>query len=107
MRLGLSSDDFNPFGNMSHSYSMWPIILVPYNLPSWKCMKEPFLMMSLLILGPHSPGREIDLYLRPLIDELKELWHDGIETYDVSIGQHFKMHAAILWTMNDFPVYEM
>ena len=36
-------------------------------------MKEPFLMMSLLILGPHSLGREIDVYLRPLIDELKEL----------------------------------
>ena len=107
VRLGLSSDGFNPFGNMSHSYSMWPVILVPYNLPPWKCMKEPFLMMSLLIPGPHSPGKEIDVYLRPLIDELKELWHDGIETYDVSIGQYFKMHAAILWTINDFPAYGM
>ncbi|RVX00750.1 hypothetical protein CK203_026403 [Vitis vinifera] len=107
VRLGLSSDGFNPFGNMSHSYSMWPIILVPYNLPPWKCMKEPFLMMSLLIPGPHSPGKEIDVYLRPLINELKELWHDGIETYDVSIGQYFKMHAAILWTINDFPAYGM
>ena len=37
--------------------SMWPVILVPYNLPPWKCMKEPFLMMSLLIPGPHSPGK--------------------------------------------------
>ncbi|KAL6333794.1 hypothetical protein AAG906_028980 [Vitis piasezkii] len=81
VRLGLSSDGFNPF--------------------------EPFLMMSLLIPGPHSPGKEIDVYLRPLIDELKELWHDGIETYDVSIGQYFKMHAAILWTINDFPAYGM
>ena len=55
--------------------------------------------MSLLIPGPHSLGREIDVYLRSLIDELKELWHDGIKTYD------FKMHATILWTINNFPVY--
>ncbi|XP_057481452.1 uncharacterized protein LOC130768417 isoform X1 [Actinidia eriantha] len=32
MRLGLAVDGFNPFGNMSNSYSMWPVILVPYNL---------------------------------------------------------------------------
>lgn len=53
-------------------------------------------MMSLLILGPHSLGREIDVYLHPLIDELKELWHDDTDTYDVSIGQYYKMHATIL-----------
>ena len=39
VRLGLATDGFNPFGNMSNSYSMWPVILVPYNLPPWKCMK--------------------------------------------------------------------
>ena len=32
--LGLAIDGFNPFGNKSDSYSMWPIILVPYNMPS-------------------------------------------------------------------------
>ncbi|GKE49533.1 reverse transcriptase domain-containing protein [Tanacetum coccineum] len=26
VRLGLSADGFNPFGNLSQSYSMWPII---------------------------------------------------------------------------------
>ena len=40
VRLGLATDGFNPFGNMSNSYSMWPVILVPYNLPPWKCMKS-------------------------------------------------------------------
>ena len=33
VRLGLASDGFNPFDNVSNSYSMWPVILVPYNLP--------------------------------------------------------------------------
>ncbi|KAL0324726.1 UNVERIFIED_CONTAM: hypothetical protein Scaly_2439700 [Sesamum calycinum] len=39
VRIGLASDGFNPFGNMSTSYSIWPV-LVPYNLPPWMCMKD-------------------------------------------------------------------
>ncbi|WMV19289.1 hypothetical protein MTR67_012674 [Solanum verrucosum] len=105
IRLGLATDGFNPFGNMSTSYSMWPVILAPYNLPPWKCMKDPLMIMSLLIPGPQAPGKDIDVYLRPLIDELKELWNDGVETFDASTGKCFKMHAAILWTINDFPAY--
>nr|GFC85192.1 hypothetical protein [Tanacetum cinerariifolium] len=34
VRLGLAADGFNPFGNLSQSYSMWPVILTTYNLPS-------------------------------------------------------------------------
>ena len=33
VRLGLVADGFNPFGNMSLSYSMWPVVLKTYNLP--------------------------------------------------------------------------
>ena len=74
VRLGLATDGFNPFGNMSTSHSTWPVILMPYNLPPWKCMKDPYFMMTLLIPGPRSPGNELDVYLQPLIVELKELW---------------------------------
>ncbi|KAL3358884.1 hypothetical protein AABB24_015793 [Solanum stoloniferum] len=105
IRLGLATDGFNPFGNMSTNYSMWPVILFPYNLPPWKCFTDPFMMMSLLIPGPQAPGKDIDVYLRPLVDELKELWSDGVETFDASTGEYFKMHAAVLWTINDFLAY--
>ena len=105
--LGLSIDGFNPFGNMSNSYSMWPVILYPYNYPPWKCMNMEFSMMSLLILGPISPRKDIDLYLQPLVDELKELWEIGVETYDASKGENFQMRATLLWTINDFPAYGM
>ncbi len=105
VRLGLATDGFNPFGNMSTSYSMWPVIVMPYNLPPWKCMKEQFCMLSLLIPGKTAPGKEIDVYLRPLIDELKELWKDGVQTYDASSGSTFRMRAALMWTINDFPAY--
>ncbi|KAF7114877.1 hypothetical protein RHSIM_RhsimUnG0071800 [Rhododendron simsii] len=105
VRLGMATDGFNPFGNMSTSYSMWPVIMVPYNLPPWKCMKEPFCFMSLLIPGPSAIGRDIDVYLRPLVDELKVLWKDGVRTYDASTEQYFTMRACFLWTINDLPAY--
>ncbi|XP_028051875.1 uncharacterized protein LOC114256424 [Camellia sinensis] len=105
VRLGLATDGFNPFGNMSTSYNMWPVILMPYNLPPWRCMKAPFFMMSLLIPGRNQPGIDIDFYLRPSIDELKELWENGVMTYDASTEQTFRMYAAVMWTINDFTAY--
>ncbi|XP_042974577.1 uncharacterized protein LOC122306207 [Carya illinoinensis] len=105
VRLGLASDGFNPFNNMSRPYSIWPVLLVPYNLPPWLCMKEPYTMLSLLIPGPKSPGNDIDVFLRRLLDELKELWEEGIRTYDAYSKQHFMLHATLLWTINDFPAY--
>ena len=74
VRLGLASDGFNPFSDMSNAYSMWPIMVVLYNFPSWMCMKQPFIFISMLIPGLKALGNENDVYLRPLIDELNELW---------------------------------
>ncbi|GJX36741.1 uncharacterized protein Tco_0248298, partial [Tanacetum coccineum] len=51
VRLGLATDGFNPFSNLSSLHSTWPVFLVPYNLPPWKCMKDPFMLMSMLISG--------------------------------------------------------
>ena len=47
-------------------------------------MKRPSFMLSLVIPGPFSPGNDIDVYSQTLIEELKELWDVGVETYDVS-----------------------
>ncbi|XP_042962378.1 uncharacterized protein LOC122296641 [Carya illinoinensis] len=105
VRLGLSADDFNPFGNMSISYSTWPVMLVPYNLPPWMCMKRSSFMLSLIIPGPSSPSMNIDVYLEPLISELKELWEVGAPTYDVCSKEIFTMRAVLMWTINDFPAY--
>ena len=33
VRLGLASDGFNPFGSFNQHYSVWPVVLIPYNLP--------------------------------------------------------------------------
>ena len=82
---------------------MWPVILIPYNLPPWLVMKEPYFMLSLLILSPYQPGNEIDIYLKPLVDELKELWEEGVETYGAYNKEHFQMRATLLWTIHDYP----
>ncbi|GJY86540.1 hypothetical protein Tco_0500566 [Tanacetum coccineum] len=83
---------------------MWPVILTTYNLPLWLCMKESYLMLMLLIPDPTSPGKDINVYLRPLINDLKDLWAlKGVKTIDVATGQTFNMRAMLLWTINDFP----
>ncbi|KAI9159740.1 hypothetical protein LWI28_001464 [Acer negundo] len=105
VRLGIAIDGFNLFGNMSNSYSMWPVFIVLYNLPLWKCMKDPFFIMSLLIPRPKASGNDIDVYLQPLINELKELWDVGVNTYDAAARQNFCLRAVVLWTINDFPTY--
>ena len=62
-------------------------------------------MLSLLIPSPYAPRRDIDVYLRPLVEELKDLWQEGVETFDVSTGENFCLHACVLWTINDSPAY--
>ncbi|XP_062013496.1 uncharacterized protein LOC133729885 [Rosa rugosa] len=105
VRLGLAADGFNPFRTMSIAHSTWPVVLIPYNLPPWMCMKQPFFSLSTLIDGPKGPGNKIDVFLQPLIEELKELWHEGVPTYDASTNQMFNLRAMLLWTINDFPAY--
>ena len=72
--LAMVADGFNPFGSLSSTHSVWPIVLVTYNLPPWLCMKRIFCLLSLLIPGPKQLGNCIDVYLEPLVNELKLTW---------------------------------
>ena len=105
VRLGLATDGFNPFGHLSSVYSCWPVIIVPYNLPPSLCMKREFSMLTVLIPGPKGPSKDIDLYLQPLVDELKELWLNGVSTYDSHSKTIFNLKAMLMWGIHDFPAY--
>ena len=70
IKLGIATNGFNRFGNISTYYSMWPVFVLPYNLPPWACMDQSNFMMSLLILGPESPGKDFDVFMEPLVEEL-------------------------------------
>ena len=71
------------------------------------CSKEQYLFMSVLVPGPKNPKQKIDVFLQPLIAELRMLWEVGVETWDNSLKQNFRMRAALMWTVSDFPAYSM
>ena len=74
IRFGLATDGMNPFGNLSTNHSCWPVILFIYNLSPGLCMKRKYMMLSMMISGPKQPGNDIDVYLKPLDEDLKLLW---------------------------------
>ncbi|XP_023758264.1 uncharacterized protein LOC111906726 [Lactuca sativa] len=82
LRLALSADGINPHKSLSSKRSCWSVILITYNLPPYLCMSRKFMMLTLLISGPNQPGNNIDVYLAPLIENLKLLWETGVETFD-------------------------
>jgi hypothetical protein len=97
------TDGFTPFGDNASSYSCWPVFAIPYNLPPSLCMKYEFMFLYLIIPGPGHPGPKFNVMLRPLINELKELWVE-VEAYD-SYKQKFTLWVAYLWSIHDFMAY--
>ena len=59
-------------------------------------------MMVLLIPGPSSPGKDFDVFLKHLVDDLLELWK-GVDAYDAKTEKSFKLHATVLWCIHDYP----
>ena len=107
MRLGLCTDGFQPFGQLGQQYSSWLVILTVYNFPPWLCMKETSMFLTVLVPGPRNPKHKLDVFLQPLIAELKELWDVGILAYDISMKQIFQLRAALMRTISDFLGYAM
>ncbi|XP_060210438.1 uncharacterized protein LOC132637354 [Lycium barbarum] len=107
IRLGLCADGFTPFFVSATPYSCWPVFLTPYNLPPEMCMTSPYIFLNTVISGPRNPKILIDVSLQPLIDELKQLWCEGVVTYDVSTKSIFILRASLMWIVNDFSAYGM
>lgn len=42
-----------------------------YNLSPMLCMKRKYMLLSMMISNPRQPGKDIDIYLKLLIDDLK------------------------------------
>ncbi|XP_019083890.1 PREDICTED: uncharacterized protein LOC109125847 [Camelina sativa] len=71
------------------------------------CMKREYLFLSILVPGRNHPKRSLDIFLRPLIEELQELWVYGVQAFDVSTKQNFNLKAVLMWTISDFPALGM
>jgi len=55
-------------------------------------MKQSSFILSMIILGKKAPRNDIDVYLHPLIENLKELWSIAIKTFDSYGNKVFDMH---------------
>ena len=87
----------NPFGNLSNNHSSWLVLLVIYNLPPTLCMKCKYMMLCMMISGPKQPENDINVYLNPLIEDLKLLWNDGVDVFDAFKNESFRLHAMLFY----------
>ncbi|KAG8497195.1 hypothetical protein CXB51_008575 [Gossypium anomalum] len=62
---------------------------------SMDCMKQSSFILSMIIPGEKGPENDIDIYLQPLIEELKQLW-SGVETYDVRVLKDVMLVLVVL-----------
>ena len=53
------------------------------------------MLLSLLILGPRQPDNNLDVYLAPLIEDLKLLWEVGIEAFDAYQQEFFALKVVL------------
>ena len=47
-------------------------------------MQRNNIFLTLIIPGPNYPGKNMNVYMQPLKDELQEAWDNGIKTYDAA-----------------------
>lgn len=108
VRLQISCDGICPFKLHRSTWAAWPVLVSLLNLPPWLITKKFFTMLTLLIPGKYQVAFEhFDVWIRPLIDELKTLWR-GVTAYDViapESNRTFKLRADVLYTTHDFPGY--
>jgi len=62
-------------------------------------------MLSLMVSRPRQPENDINVYLSPLVEDLKMLWEEGIDVFDRYTGFTFKLHAMLFCTINEFLAY--
>nr|AAR89888.1 putative transposase [Oryza sativa Japonica Group]ABF97555.1 transposon protein, putative, CACTA, En/Spm sub-class [Oryza sativa Japonica Group] len=66
--------------------------------------KRKYIMMPIIIQGPKQPGNDIDVYLRPLVEDLKLLWKkEDVPVWDEDKHEEFNLRALLFVTINDWP----
>ncbi len=72
-------------GEKCSTWSLWLMLLVNYNIPPWLTTKRDFMMLSLIIPGPTViTSEQFDIFIEPLVEELKTLWDVGVNMRDAS-----------------------
>jgi hypothetical protein len=56
----------------------------------------------MVIFGPRQLGNDIDVFLEPLMEDMKILQEEGVQMMDASLRKKFKK-AIIFVTITDYP----
>ena len=97
--LSMNIDWFQPFKHST--YSMGAIYIAIQNLPRQERYSSENIILIGVFPGPREPKKTMNSYLRPLVDELKQLW-DGVVMNSAS-DTPVIVRAALLCTCCDIP----
>jgi hypothetical protein len=101
--LCVNIDGFKPFKRVSTS--MTPFVYQVLNLPEDLRYRDGFLILAALHPGRKKPTN-FSTHLRVLVDELLELWTDGIEFNDPELdGAPNVARVKLLFTVADYPAH--
>jgi hypothetical protein len=57
----------------------------------------------MIICGPRQPGNDKDVFLEPLMEDMKILWKDGVKMMDASLKNEFTLKDITFVTITDYP----
>jgi hypothetical protein len=60
-------------------------------------------LLTIPISGPTQPGFDMDVFLEPLMEDMKILWEIGVQMLDEYRKDLFTLRAIIFVTINDYP----
>jgi len=62
----------------------------------------------MIIPGPKYPGKNMNVYLEPLVDDLLRGWEGhGIRTFDAANKEHFDMYVWYHTSLHDLPAHAL
>ena len=64
-----------------------------HSMPPGQIMQRKNIFLTLIIPGPNYPGKNMNVYMQPLKDELQQAWDNGLKTYGAFSKENFIMRA--------------
>jgi len=98
--LSLGADGVNPWSGSN--YSMWPLLCGVLNLPPHLRTRPEYMILLGLVPGSKAP-KNINTYLRLLVDELLMHGLHGVDTYDAFRDEDFDMLVRLALVIADYP----
>src|SRR6266508_2835659 len=70
-------------------------------------MQRKNIFVSLIIPGLEYPGKNLSVFMQPLVDDLEDSWVNGTQTYDRDTRTNFEMRVWFHYSMHDLPAFAL